>query len=136
MFLIILSYLLNYILSLQATEDKNTAIAQAEKTATKAKLADRLINGLAGEFKRWSDAIHQFAIAEGALDTPSKLLCIDSCHNGIQLHLMLENLAIKVQILSVKRHPSFRPCCNRTSEGISVSNLLLSYAAWLAQGRG
>ncbi|KAK9866454.1 hypothetical protein WJX84_011662 [Apatococcus fuscideae] len=52
---------------MKATEDKNSAIAQADKTATKAKLADRLINGLAGEFKRWSDAIHQFAIAESKL---------------------------------------------------------------------
>ena len=57
-------------LNLQATEDKNSAIAQADKTATKAKLADRLINGLAGEFKRWSDAIHQFAIAESETPLP------------------------------------------------------------------
>ena len=51
---------------MQATEDKNTAIAQAEKTATKAKLADRLINGLSGENKRWNETIHKFGIAEGA----------------------------------------------------------------------
>lgn len=51
---------------LQATEDKNNAIAQAEKTATKAKLADRLINGLSGENKRWNETIAKFGVAEGA----------------------------------------------------------------------
>ena len=50
----------------QATEDKNAAIAQAERTANKAKLADRLINGLAGEFQRWTQTIKQMTIAEGA----------------------------------------------------------------------
>ena len=55
---------------MQATEDKNNAIAQAEKTATKAKLADRLINGLSGENKRWNETIAKFGVAEG---TPSPL---------------------------------------------------------------
>jgi dynein heavy chain len=40
-----------------ATEAKNDAIAKAEKTQAKADLADRLINGLAGENKRWNDDI-------------------------------------------------------------------------------
>ena len=53
------------LLRLQATEDKNNAIAQAEKTATKAKLADRLINGLSGENKRWNETIAKFGVAEG-----------------------------------------------------------------------
>ena len=51
----------------QATEDKNTAVAQAERTAAKAKLADRLINGLSSEFARWTATIEQFAVAEGKL---------------------------------------------------------------------
>ena len=53
--------------AVQATEDKNNAIAQAEKTANKAKLADRLINGLSGEYKRWNETITKFGIQEGAL---------------------------------------------------------------------
>ena len=58
---------------MQATEDKNNAIAQAEKTATKAKLADRLINGLSGENKRWNETIAKFGVAEGEqLCTPNK----------------------------------------------------------------
>lgn len=59
------SQLLITLLHLQATEDKNNAIAQAEKTATKAKLADRLINGLSGENKRWNETIAKFGVAEG-----------------------------------------------------------------------
>ena len=42
---------------MSATEDKNKAIAQAEKTASKKELADRLINGLSGERKRWGGSI-------------------------------------------------------------------------------
>eukprot|EP00891_Asterochloris_glomerata_P002883 jgi/Astpho2/2883/Aster-01037 len=52
---------------MKATEDKNNAIAQAEKTANKAKLADRLINGLSGEYKRWNETITKFGIQEGKL---------------------------------------------------------------------
>lgn len=47
---------------MKATEDKNNAIAQAEKTARKAGLADRLINGLSGENKRWTEEIKKFEV--------------------------------------------------------------------------
>ena len=47
---------------MKATEDKNQAIAQAEKTAKKAGLADRLINGLSGENKRWNEEILKFEV--------------------------------------------------------------------------
>ena len=49
----------------QATEEKNAAVAQADKTLGKARLAERLISGLAGEFQRWSKNIEDFAAAEG-----------------------------------------------------------------------
>mmetsp|Transcript_25005 Transcript_25005/g.85566 ORF Transcript_25005/g.85566 Transcript_25005/m.85566 type:complete len:4525 (+) Transcript_25005:136-13710(+) len=52
---------------MKATEDKNAAVAQAEKTKAKANLADRLVNGLAGENKRWSETIEKFGVAEGKL---------------------------------------------------------------------
>ena len=51
---------------MQATEEKNTAVAQAERTAAKARLAERLISGLAGEFQRWTATIKRMAQAEGA----------------------------------------------------------------------
>ena len=40
-------------------------MAQAEKTSTKAKLADRLISGLSGEFQRWTLTIKELTISEG-----------------------------------------------------------------------
>ena len=40
---------------------------QAERTETKAKLADRLINGLSGENKRWGGTIKTFDIQAGRL---------------------------------------------------------------------
>jgi dynein heavy chain len=52
---------------MKATEDKNNAVAQAEKTATKAKLADRLINGLSSENKRWNETISEMGVQEGKL---------------------------------------------------------------------
>ena len=52
---------------MKATEDKNAAVAAAEKTATKAKLADRLVNGLASENKRWSETIMEMGVQEGKL---------------------------------------------------------------------
>ena len=52
---------------MKATEDKNNAVAAAEKTATKAKLADRLINGLSSENKRWNETIADMGIQEGKL---------------------------------------------------------------------
>ena len=42
-------------------------LAQAERTANKASLAQRLISGLAGEYSRWSESIQQMAATEGNL---------------------------------------------------------------------
>jgi len=57
-------------------------MAQAEKTAMKAKLAERLINGLSGEFQRWSATIKELSSTEGAghLLSPLSLLCF-RCHS-------------------------------------------------------
>ncbi|CAG9462750.1 unnamed protein product [Pedinophyceae sp. YPF-701] len=52
---------------MQATEEKNNAVAQAEKTQKKADLADRLINGLAGEKQRWGETVSRFQVQEGRL---------------------------------------------------------------------
>lgn len=59
-------------MSEQATQEKNSAVAQAEKTASKARLAERLISGLGAEFQRWSQNIEEFSVAEG--ETVSLLL--------------------------------------------------------------
>ena len=47
--------------------DTKKAALQAEKTETKAKLADRLINGLSGENKRWSETVKVFDVKAGKL---------------------------------------------------------------------
>lgn len=49
----------------KATEEKVIAIKQADKTAAKAMLAERLILNLAGENDRWTKAIENLRIAEG-----------------------------------------------------------------------
>jgi hypothetical protein len=38
---------------------------QADKTANKAAMAERLITGLAGEFERWTHSIREMATHEG-----------------------------------------------------------------------
>ena len=43
-----------------ATQEKNEAIAAAEKTQRKADLATRLVNGLADENVRWTEAVKSF----------------------------------------------------------------------------
>lgn len=40
---------------------------QAERTANKAALAQRLITGLASEYARWTESIQQMAATEGNL---------------------------------------------------------------------
>jgi dynein heavy chain len=40
---------------------------QAEKTTRKAQLADRLVNGLSGENRRWSETIKKMDVAGGKL---------------------------------------------------------------------
>ena len=50
-----------------ATEEKNQAIAQAEKTQAKADLANRLVNGLSSEGVRWAASIESFAVREQTL---------------------------------------------------------------------
>ena len=52
---------------MKATEDKNAAIAAADKTLRKAGMADRLVNGLSGENKRWGAAIELFGAMERRL---------------------------------------------------------------------
>eukprot|EP00741_Cyanophora_paradoxa_P005992 tig00000955_g5810.t1 len=51
----------------QATDEKLKAIAQAEKTQTRANLADRLVNGLADEKVRWTESIERFSVLERTL---------------------------------------------------------------------
>jgi len=50
-----------------ATEEKNQAIATAEKTQAKADLANRLVNGLSSEGVRWAASIESFAVREQTL---------------------------------------------------------------------
>ena len=49
----------------QATEDKQLAIAQADRTASRARLAERLIVGLSDENQRWTGMISEYKVAEG-----------------------------------------------------------------------
>jgi dynein heavy chain len=49
---------------MEATAEKNEAIAQAEKTQSRANMADRLVNGLADEKVRWTDSVQSFGIQE------------------------------------------------------------------------
>ncbi|KFM23536.1 Dynein beta chain, flagellar outer arm [Auxenochlorella protothecoides] len=52
---------------LRATEEKNTAISQADRTASKADISRRLIAGLAGENERWAATVAEMEDEEGTL---------------------------------------------------------------------
>ena len=45
---------------MKATDEKNAAVGAAEKTERKARLADKLVNGLSGENVRWRASIARF----------------------------------------------------------------------------
>jgi len=47
-----------------ATQEKNDAIAAADKTQRKAEMAKRLVNGLADENVRWTEAVKSFDVQE------------------------------------------------------------------------
>ena len=47
-----------------ATQEKNDAIAAADKTQKKAEMAKRLVNGLADENVRWTEAVKSFDVQE------------------------------------------------------------------------
>eukprot|EP00976_Prorocentrum_cordatum_P008745 174494-Prorocentrum_minimum.AAC.1 len=84
---------------MKATEDKNAAIAQADKTQQKADLADRLVNGLSSENKRWGEAIEEFAVMEEKLVSAVSFLRIPvgyearGCRREIN-HLPLERVSV------------------------------------------
>eukprot|EP00741_Cyanophora_paradoxa_P016051 tig00000042_g15496.t1 len=50
-----------------ATEEKNAAMAVAEKTQQRADIAQRLVNGLSDEKVRWTQTIEQFSKIESTL---------------------------------------------------------------------
>jgi dynein heavy chain len=51
----------------QATEEKNKVIAQAEATARRLDLANRLVGGLSSENTRWSASIDQLRLKDKVL---------------------------------------------------------------------
>ena len=52
-------------------------MAQAERTSAKAKLAERLITGLSGEFQRWTVTIRELTGSEGKLCCSSNFIDVD-----------------------------------------------------------
>lgn len=62
-----MAYRLQHIACSDGGTQLNRVTMQAEKTETKAKLADRLINGLSGENKRWNETIKIFDVQAGKL---------------------------------------------------------------------
>jgi dynein heavy chain len=66
----------------QATEEKNNAIATAEKTQLKANMANRLVAGLADEKVRWAESIGQFEQQERNLVGDAMLASAFACYIG------------------------------------------------------
>lgn len=60
-------------------------MAQAEKTSAKAKLAERLISGLSGEFQRWTVTIKELTEAEGQSALSAKRYAIVNHIHDLQL---------------------------------------------------
>jgi len=115
----------------KATEDKNNAIAQAEKTGRKASLADRLINGLSGENKRWNETINMLAAKEGRLTGDVLLAAAFVSYVGPF------NMQFRSQLVNEKWLPDLIARKIPMSEGIKPLDLLTDDSAkarWANEG--
>eukprot|EP00882_Tetradesmus_deserticola_P034001 GHRQ01038890.1.p1 GENE.GHRQ01038890.1~~GHRQ01038890.1.p1 ORF type:complete len:302 (+),score=95.15 GHRQ01038890.1:252-1157(+) len=116
---------------MKATEDKNVAIAQAEKTSRKAQLADRLVNGLSGENKRWSETIKKMDITGGKLIGDVLLASAFVSYAG-PFNMLLRN-----QLVEERWRPDLIQRNIPLSEGIKPLDLLTddtARAKWANEG--
>jgi len=116
---------------MEATTEKNNAVAQADKTQKKAEMADRLVNGLSSENKRWGAAIEMFGVMEeklvGDVLLASSFTSYLGCFNSKFRHLLLHE----------KWTPDLIERKIPMTEGLVVLNLLSndsSRARWANQG--
>lgn len=107
----------------KATEDKNAAVAQAEKTGRKAALADRLINGLSGENKRWGETIKMLEAKEGKLVGDVLLAAAFVSYAGPF------NMQLRVQLVQEKWTPDMARRGIPMSEGIKPLDMLTDDSA-------
>jgi dynein heavy chain len=105
--------------------------AQADKTQKKAEMADRLVNGLSSENKRWGQAIEMFGVMEeklvGDVLLASSFTSYLGCFNSKFRHILL----------SEKWTPDLIERKIPMTEGLVVLNLLSndsSRAKWANQG--
>jgi dynein heavy chain len=80
----------------QATEEKNNAIATAEKTQLKANMANRLVAGLADEKVRWAESIGLFEVQERNLVGDALIASAFACYIGA-FNMEYRNLLVKEQ---------------------------------------
>ncbi|CAD7696266.1 unnamed protein product [Ostreobium quekettii] len=116
---------------MKATEDKNAAVAQAEKTGKKAQLADRLINGLSGENKRWNEEIAKFEVAEGKLVGDVLLASAFVSYAGPF------NMHFRVQLVDEKWNPDIISKGIPFTEGVKPLDMLTDgkkKARWANEG--
>ncbi|GBF97683.1 flagellar outer dynein arm heavy chain beta [Raphidocelis subcapitata] len=116
---------------MKATEDKNAAIAQAERTSRKAGLADRLVNGLSGENKRWSETIRTLEGQEGMLVGNALLAAAFVSYAGPF------NMAFRQQLVTERWLPDILERGIPISKGIKPLDLLTddsTKAKWAQEG--
>ena len=97
-------------------------VLQADKTETKAKLADRLINGLSGENKRWSESIKarlrcmltavlSFVPAHVSAHVTANLCShFHASHTGTNRTMPFEHVV--TEVLQLEGFPSLSPACS------------------------
>ena len=114
-----------------ATAEKNLAVRQAEKTQAKANLADRLINGLKGENKRWGETIEKFGVME------IKLIGDVLVSSAFVSYCGPFNMQYRVDLVEHEWVPELFAKEIPTSEGIKPLNVLASdsmKAKWTSEG--
>lgn len=114
-----------------ATAEKVAAEAQAERTATKAALADRVIGGLGSEFQRWNAAIQTIKRKEETIIGDALLAAAFVSYAGAF------NAQIRAQLVEGSWIPEAQRRGIPLSENPSPMNILCtttSQASWAKEG--
>lgn len=87
-----------------AIASKDLATRQAEKTESKVRLADRLISGLADEYKRWKISINDIVKKESCIVGDALLTAVFVSYAGAFNSLLREDLFERAWLPAILKH--------------------------------
>jgi len=122
----------------EATAEKVAAEAQAERTASKADLADRLIRSLGSEFQRWNAAIEDIKKKEGTLVGDALLVAefvsyAAAFNAPLREYLVNECWLLDAKSRGIPLAPSCAPLDLLTTPSSAVSRGIDEHGSWVVE---